>query len=94
LPKRSPRDGFASDEFGGTVAYALSRNSTAMQADSQQNLFGRFVDDFATFPIAIQRVDSCNVGANVIYRFPATRGTLVAGVKFWKPALVVTFRVD
>ena len=53
-----------SDQFAGTVAYALSRNSTAMQANFQQNLFGRFVGNSATFPIAIQRVDSCNGGAN------------------------------
>ena len=84
----------ASDEFSGTVAYVLSRNSTAMQADFQQNLFGRFVDNFATFPIAIQRVDGCNAGANVTYRLLATRGTFSANVKFWKPALVVTFRAD
>ena len=83
-----------SDQFAGTVAYALSRNSTAMQANFQQNLFGRFVGNSATFPIAIQRVDSCNGGANVTYRLLATRGTFSANVKFWKPALVVSFHPD
>ena len=83
-----------SAQFAGTVAYALSRNSTSMQADFLQNLFGRFVDDFANFPIAIQRVDGCNAGANVTYRLLATRGTFSANVKFWKPALVVTFRAE
>ena len=48
----------------------------------------------ATFPIAIQRVDSCNGGANVTYRLRATRGTFSANVKFWKPALVVSFHAD
>ncbi len=80
-----------SAQFAGTVVYALSRNSTAMQVDFQQNLFGRFVGNFANFPIAIQRVDNCNSGANVTYRLLATRGTFSSNVKFWKPALVVSF---
>ena len=80
-----------STQFAGTVVYALSRNSTTMQVDFQQNLFGRFVGNFANFPIAIQRVDNCNSGANVTYRLLATRGTFSSNVKFWKPALVVSF---
>lgn len=83
-----------SNQFAGTVVYALSRNSTAMQADFQQNLFGRCVDNFANVPVAIQRVDNCNSGANVTYRLLATRGTFSANVKFWKPALVVSFQAD
>ena len=65
-----------------------------MQADFQQNLFGRFVDNFANLPVAIQRVDGCNSGANVTYRLLATRGTFSANVKFVKPALVVSFQPD
>lgn len=80
-----------SNSFPGTVAYALSRGSTSMQANFQQNLFGRFVDDFATVPIAIQRVDSCNAGQTVTYRFLATRGTFTTNVTVTKPALVVSF---
>ena len=83
-----------SNQFAGTVVYALSRNSTSMQADFQQNLFGRFVDNFANIPVAIQRVDSCNSGANVTYRLLATRGTFSTNVKFLKPALVVSFQPD
>ena len=83
-----------SNQYAGTVVYALSRNSTAMQADFQQNLFGRFVDNFANIPVAIQRVDTCNGGANVTYRLLATSGTFSANVKFWKPALVVSFQAD
>lgn len=84
----------ASNQFAGTVVYALSRNSSAMQADFQQNLYGRFVDNFANIPVAIQRVDGCNAGANVTYRLLATRGTFSANVKFVKPALVVSFQPD
>lgn len=81
-------------QFADTVAYALSRNSTAMQADFQQNLYGRFVGNFANLPVAIQRVDACDSGANVTYRLLATRGSFSANARLWKPALVVSFEPD
>ena len=79
--------------FSGTVAYALSRNSTAMQPDFQHNIFG-FVDTVVSMPISIQRVDACNNNQNVTYRLLATRGTFSADYTVAKPALVVSFQPD
>ena len=79
--------------FSGTVVYALSRNSTAMQADFQHNIFG-YVDQLVTMPVSIQRVDNCNKNQNVTYRLLATRGTFSADYTVAKPALVVSFEPD
>ncbi len=76
--------------FSGTVVYALSRNSTAMQSDFQHNIFG-FVDTVVSMPISIQRVDACNNNQLVTYRLLATRGTFSANYTVAKPALVVNF---
>ena len=65
-----------------------------MQSDVQQNLYGRFVGDFANLPVSIQRVDACGSGISVTYCLPATRGSFSANAKFWKPALMVSFEPD
>ena len=80
--------------FPGTVAYSLSRNSTAFQSNHQHNVFGSYVDDFHVFPATKQRVDSCNSGQSVTYRFLATRGTNVFDVTASEPSLVVVFYRD
>jgi hypothetical protein len=79
--------------FAGTVVYALSRNSTAMQPDFQHNIYG-FVDQFVLMPMSIQRVDNCNKNQNVTYRLLATKGTFSADYVVAKPALVVSFEPD
>ena len=81
-------------DFSGTIAYSLSRNSTSFQSAHQHNVFGSYVDDFHVFPATIQRIDSCNAGQNVTYRFLATRGTFSFDATARQPNLVVVFYRD
>ncbi|HEX3034410.1 MAG TPA: hypothetical protein VHT73_04645 [Thermodesulfobacteriota bacterium] len=80
--------------FFGTIAYSISRNSTSFNSNHQHNVFGSYVDDFHVFPASIQRVDSCNAGQNVTYRFLATRGTNIFNAEARQPKLVVVFYRD
>jgi hypothetical protein len=80
--------------FPGTVAYSLTRNSSSFQSNHQHNVFGSYVDDFHVFPATKQRVDSCNSGQSVTYRFLATRGTNVFDVTASEPSLVVVYYRD
>src|SRR5687768_6424927 len=81
-------------DFPGTIAYSLTRNSTSFQSTHQHNIFGRYVDNFHVFPVTIQRIDSCNDGQSVTYRFLATRGTFSFDASARQPNLVVVFYRD
>jgi hypothetical protein len=80
--------------FPGTMAYSISRNSTAFDANHQHNVFGNYVFDFHRFPASMQRVDTCTAGQSFTYRFLATRGTNVFDVTARQPNLVILFFRD
>ena len=80
--------------FPGTIAYSVSRNSTAFDANHQHNVFGNYVFDFHRFPASMQRVDTCTAGQTFTYRFLATRGTNVFDVTARQPNLVILFFRD
>jgi hypothetical protein len=81
----------AGPNFAGTIAYSISKNSTAFDPNHQHNLFGNFVNNLTTVPASIQRVDECEAGKTITYRFVATQGTNVFNVSASQPNLVVLF---
>ena len=80
--------------FPGTIAYSISRNSTAFDPNHQHNVFGNYVFDFHVFPASMQRVDTCSSGQTFTYRFLATRGTNVFDVTARQPSIVILFFRD
>ena len=80
--------------FPGTIAYGISRDSTAFDSNHKHNVFGNYIFDFHVFPASMQRIDTCTAGQSSTYRFVATRGTNVFGVTARQPNLVILFFRD
>jgi len=84
----------ANPSFFGTIAYSISKDSTAFYPNHQHNLFGNFVNNLTTVPASIQRVDQCEARNTITYRFVATQGSNVFDVSASQPHLVVLFFRD
>lgn len=100
---KCPRQGFtvaiantklqytAGPAFIGTMAFSISRNSTAFDSATQQNIFGNYVNDLHTSSVSLQRVDSCKKNKTVTYRFLGTRGTNAGNASASQPRIAVMF---
>jgi hypothetical protein len=77
---------------GAQLRYSIARNSTAFDNTARYDFVIRAITDLAFVPIStLMRVDACNAGQSVVYRFLAVKGVDVNQLTAVQPKLVVTF---
>lgn len=76
--------------YSGTIAYGISRNSTAFDFNHYHFLQGYSGSSFQYNPGGIQRADTCGAGQSVTYRFVSYLSTgLTTFTYAWQPKLTV-----